>query len=74
MARHRGVDVAQAEPLADEVLGERRCFGVPEHTLDLQSKRRRLAQFPRLSEAEQFLVGHRAPEEIGQPGCQRELV
>ena len=69
-----GVDVAQAEPLADEVLGERRRLGVLQHALDLLAERVGLVQFPLLGEREQFLVGHRAPQEVGQPAGQGEVV
>ncbi len=70
----REVDVAQAEPLADEVLGEGRRLGVVEHPLDLRAKRLRLAQLALFGEGEQFLVGHRAPQEIRQPAGQGEVV
>ena len=69
-----GVDVAQAEPLADEVLGERRRLGVLEHALDLPAERVGLVQLALLGEGEQFLVGHRTPQEIGQPAGQGEVV
>ena len=70
----RGVDVAQAEPLADEVLGEGRRLRMLEQALDLLAERVRLAQLLLLGQAEQFLVGHRAPEEVGEPAGQREVV
>ena len=68
------VDVAQAEPLADEVLGERRRLRVLEHPLDLPAQRVRLAQLPLLGQGEQLLVGHRAPQEVRQPAGQGEVV
>ena len=36
VARNGGVDLAQVEPLADEVLGERRRLAVLEHAFDLR--------------------------------------
>ena len=44
VAGFRGVDLAQAEPLADEVLGEGRRLRVLEHPLDLLAERVGLAQ------------------------------
>ena len=70
-----GVDVAQAEPLADEVLGERRRLRVLQHPLDLlRGASSGCAQLALLGEREQFLVGHRAPEEVRQPAGQGEVV
>ena len=50
------------------------AFGCFEHALDLRAQRLGLAQFLLLGEGEQFLVGHRAPEEVRQPAGQGEVV
>ena len=62
------------EPLAGEVLREGRRLRVLEHALDLPAERVRLVQLALLGEGEQFLVGHRAPQEVGQPAGQGEVV
>ncbi len=73
--RGRVVDGAEAEPLAGEVLREGRRFGVFEHPLDLPAERVRVrCSLPCLGEREQFLVGHRTPQEVRQPRRQREVV
>ena len=48
---HRGVDGAEAQPLAGEVLGEGRRLGIAQHALDLLAEHVRLAQLALLRRA-----------------------
>ena len=50
------------------------ALGSLQHALDLLAERVRLAQLALLGEGEQFLVGHRAPQEVRQPAGQGEVV
>ena len=69
-----GVDVAQAKPLADEVLGEGRRLGVLRACARPAGGACRVGQLALFGEVEQFLVGHRAPQEVRQPAGQGEVV
>ncbi len=70
------IDLAQVQPLADEVLGEGRRLGVLEQggSSLLCARDVRVAQFAFFGEGEQFLVGQGAPEEVRQPAGQSEVV
>ena len=50
------------------------ALGSLQHPLDLLAERVRLVQLALLGEREQFLVGHRTPQEVGQPAGQGEVV
>jgi hypothetical protein len=65
--RRRVVDVPQLQPLADEVLHERFALRVLQQSFDLPVQDFWFAQAPLRREIHEFLVGHRAPEEIGKP-------
>ena len=64
----------RSEPLADEVFGECRRFRIVEHAIDLPMQHVRLAELMLLGQRHQFFIGHRAPEEIGKPIGQGEII
>ena len=68
---HR-LDVAGLEPLADEVAEELRRPRVGEHPLDLGLEVR--AELVLAGQPDQLGVGHRRPEEVGQPRGQGVFV
>ena len=74
VAGFRRVDLPQTEPLADEVLGERRGSGAFEHPFDLMPEHVRLIQFLPIGEREQFVVRHGAPEEVRKSVRQRVII
>jgi hypothetical protein len=64
------VDVAQAEPLAGEVLRERGRLRAGEQTLDLLAENLPVGEIAR----EQFVVRRRAPKELRQAAGQQMVV
>src|SRR5262249_25485628 len=69
-----GVQIAQAEPLANEVLREGRSLRMLEHALHLEAQSLRLTEFFLFGQAEHALVGRGAQKEIGKPTGQGEVV
>ncbi len=70
---HPGIDVdaihvAGLEPLAGEILDQRICAFVGQHSLRLKAEI--LSQLTALGEAEELIVGHGGPNEIGEPRSQ----
>ena len=59
-------DLARAEPLAGEVLHEGVAARVFQHPVHLRAQHGGLGQIAFVREAEQLVVGHRRPEEVGQ--------
>lgn len=67
-----GLDVSGEKPLADEVIDDAFGFWIDEHAIDLGAQIG--AEFIFASEAEEFVIGHGAPEEIREAGGEGELV
>jgi hypothetical protein len=59
-------DLAEAEPLAGEVLGERTRARVPQHPADLRFDHARIREPPALGQRQQLVVRDAAPEEKRQ--------
>ncbi len=74
LARLGGFEIAQVQPLADEIFGQCGGFRIVEHSIDLPPQHVRLAELVFLGQAEQFFIGHRAPKEIRKPIGQREII
>ena len=69
--RHR-LDVARLQPLADEAFHQTPGARIGEHAVDLRVEVR--PQLVVEGEAQQFVVGHRAPEKEGKPRGDRVVV
>ena len=66
--------LVEAERLPREVVDEALGLRVVEHPVDVPGEDRGVRQPPRPRRVEQPLVGHAAPQEVGQPRRQREVV
>ena len=64
LVRRGGLNVAQFQPLAHEVLGESRRLGVLQESLRLRLQPCRLGQLLCGSGLEQLLIRHGTPQEI----------
>src|SRR5439155_1749149 len=67
--RLRRLQVAQVQPLPAEILDQRERPGVLQHPPGLRFADRGVGQLALLREVEQFVVGHRTPQEVRQPRC-----
>lgn len=74
LVRRREVDVAQVEPLAEEVLGQPFCLRIVQQPFHLRAQHRGSAELAFARQLEEPVVGSRAPQEVGQAGSQREVV
>ena len=71
---HRGVgEIAQLQPLAREVTGQRRRPGVGDHPPDLPLELGRIGEPPRVRRRQQRVVGQAAPQEEREPGGELEV-
>ena len=67
------VDVADLQPLPDEVVQEPRGAAIGEHAPDLVGEDSRIAEAAARGQVEQFVVRDALPEEEGQAGGQLEI-
>src|SRR5438132_8428104 len=65
-----GFETPGLQPLSREVFNQRLGPGISEHAPDLRLEYVRTAQRSLLGLAQQFLVGHAAPQKVGEPRCQ----
>src|SRR5688572_6714379 len=72
--RPRALQVAQEQPLAREILDERRRSWIGEHAADLLIENALVAQFVLPSELEELVVGRRAPQEEREARRERRVV
>ena len=68
------VDVAEVQPLPDEVLRELPRLRAFQHPFDLRAKHGRLRELVFFREGEELVIRHRAPQEVAQPRREREVV
>ena len=72
--RRGGVEAAQVQPLAGEVLGQRLGLRILQHAAHLLLEHRRVVRSrPCAATLQQLLVGRRAPEEERQPRRQVDV-
>ena len=60
----------ELQPLLGELLDERPGPAVLNHPANLRGQLGRLVQLPLVRQLQELLVGHRAPEEVREPGRQ----
>ena len=70
--RPHHVDILELQPLAGEILHQRGGLRVAQHPRDLRVQHGGLPQIPLRGRAQQFRIGHAAPQEVGEP--RRQLV
>ena len=68
--RWHSSDVVKFEPDADKVANEALCFWVIEHAVNLGVQDFGLVEAVALGDLDKFIVGHRGPEKIGEPGSE----
>ena len=66
-------DAAQHQPLASEIVDQRRRPGISQHPVHLLVERGRVAQLASSREIEELVVGNAAPHEERQPRRQLEI-
>ena len=67
------LEFSQVKPLAGEVLGQRRRFGIGQHAASLMRKNPGIMQLVLLCQPKQFVIRNAAPKEEGKPGGQFEI-
>ena len=64
---HRVAERADVEPLGGEAIGEAAGLGVGEHAANLGAEDRFVVELCLVGELGELGVGHRVPEEVGEP-------
>src|SRR5688572_5944359 len=74
VGRDLRLEIAQLQPLPDEVTHQRIGTFVGDHAPYLRSQHARLTELPGDREIHQRLIGNAAPQEERQPRCQLDVV